>query len=61
MDHLIADVSGIDGIGCGCAAYIIGGGADGITADEVAAVEGTVSYEVLCRMVGSRVVKEFVQ
>ena len=42
-------------------AYIIGGGKGGNTADDLAALEGTISYEVLCRMVGSRVKKIYTE
>lgn len=57
MDHLMIDADHLGNIECGAPAYIIGGGKDGNTADDLAELEGTISYEVLCRMVGSRVKK----
>lgn len=60
MDHLMIDVSAVDGVCAGMPAYLIGGGPNGVTADELAELEGTISYEIICRFVGSRVVKKFV-
>jgi alanine racemase len=49
MDQLTADVSATDGVEVGDAVIIVGGrGEQRLGADEVAAVEGTISYEVLC-------------
>lgn len=57
MDHFTVDVSHIDGVTAGDAAYFIGGRAadTAIWADEIAALSGTISYEVLCRLSNSRV------
>ena len=49
MDQVTVDVSAADGVEVGDAVIIVGGrGAQRLGADEVAAVEGTISYEVLC-------------
>jgi alanine racemase len=49
MDQATIDVSAADGVEVGDAVIIVGGrGAQRLGADEVAAVEGTISYEVLC-------------
>lgn len=61
MDHLMIDAEKLGKIECGTPAYIIGGGAKGNTADELAELEGTIGYEVLCRMVGSRVKKIYTE
>lgn len=61
MDHLMIDADRIGKIECGMPAYIIGGGSNGNTVDELARLEGTISYEVLCRMVGSRVKKIYTE
>jgi len=61
MDHLMIDADHLGKVECGTPAYIIGGGKGGNTADDLAAIEGTISYEVLCRMVGSRVIKLYTE
>jgi alanine racemase len=61
MDHLMIDADRLGKIECGMPAYIIGGGSKGNTVDELAELEGTISYEVLCRMVGSRVKKIYTE
>lgn len=49
MDQLTIDVSDADGVEVGDAVIIVGGrGAQRLGAAEVGAVEGTISYEVLC-------------
>jgi len=49
MDQATVDISAADGVEVGDAVIIVGGrGAQRLGADEVAAVEGTISYEVLC-------------
>jgi alanine racemase len=49
MDQATIDVSAADGVSVGDAVIIVGGrGAQRLGADEVAAVENTISYEVLC-------------
>jgi alanine racemase len=49
MDQVTVDVSGVDGVAVGDAVIILGGDGTGrLGADEVAAAEGTISYEVLC-------------
>jgi alanine racemase len=49
MNLCMADISGIEGIEAGDQVVILGSqGAETITADEIAAWMGTISYEVLC-------------
>jgi alanine racemase len=49
MDQATVDVSSVDGVEVGDAVIIVGGrGPQRLGADEVAAAEGTISYEVLC-------------
>lgn len=55
MDMTMVDVSRLPDVRVGDEAVLIGRqGADEITADEVAELQGTISYEVLCR-IGPRV------
>ena len=55
MDMTMVDVTRVPGVRVGDEAVLIGRqGAEEITADEIAALTGTISYEVLCR-VGARV------
>lgn len=50
MDMLMVDLSGLDGAGIGSEAVLWGRSASGavLTADEVAAAAGTISYELFC-------------
>ena len=49
MNLCMADISGIEGVEAGDQVVILGSqGAETITADEIAAWMGTISYEVLC-------------
>jgi alanine racemase len=55
MDMIMVDVTGLEGVRLRDEAVLIGRqGREEITADEVAEVQGTISYEVLCR-IGPRV------
>ncbi len=55
MDMTMADVSGLPDVRVGDEAVLIGRqGAEEITADEIAEAQGTISYEILCR-IGPRV------
>ena len=55
MDMTMVDVTGVPDVRVGDEAVLIGRqDAEEITADEVAALTGTISYEVLCR-IGARV------
>ncbi len=55
MDMTMVDVSGLTEVRVGDEAVLIGRqGAEEITADEVAEIQGTISYEILCR-IGPRV------
>ncbi len=48
MDMTVVDITGIDGVGMGDTATLIGRDGDGvITLDEVADLAGTISYEIL--------------
>ncbi|MBQ3141367.1 MAG: alanine racemase [Clostridia bacterium] len=55
MDHLMIDVTHLPQVQVGMPAYLIGGGSNGVTADELAELEGTISYEIVCRFSGRRV------
>lgn len=49
MDQLMADVSGIEGVREGTVVTLIGrDGSEEITADELAAMYGTIGYETVC-------------
>ena len=51
MDMTMVDVTDLPGVAVGDEAVLIGRqGAEEITADEVAEAQGTISYEVLCRI-----------
>jgi alanine racemase len=55
MDLCLADVTGIPGVAVGDEVVLLGGqGGEGITADELAAHGGTISYEIFCG-IGPRV------
>ncbi len=61
MDMTMVDVSGLPDVRVGDEAVLIGRqGTDEITADEVAALQGTISYEVLCR-IGPRVPRVYLR
>lgn len=45
MNLTVVDVTGIDGVGVGDDAVVLG---DGVTADDHARTAGTISYEILC-------------
>ena len=55
MDQLMLDVSGIADVQSGDEVTVIGDGSDGsLTFDDIAAMTGTINYEVVC-LVGKRV------
>jgi alanine racemase len=59
MDHIVADVTGVPGVDVGEEAVLLGAqGRERITADEMAAWAGTISYEVLCG-ISARVPRTF--
>ena len=59
MDQMMADVTGIDGVRAGDEAVLVGrSGSEQITAEEIAAWAGTISYEILLSC-GSRVIREY--
>ena len=59
MDQMLADVTEIEGVAAGDEAVLIGrSGNEIISAEDVAAWAGTISYEILCSA-GSRVERIF--
>ena len=61
MDMTMLDVTGVPGVAAGDEAVLIGSrGNERITADDIAAKTGTISYEVLCGISGRvpRVIKQ---
>lgn len=61
MDMTMVDVSGLPDVRVNDEAVLIGRqGTDEITADEVAELQGTISYEVLCR-IGPRVPRVYLR
>ncbi|MEN6349611.1 MAG: alanine racemase [Syntrophomonas sp.] len=54
MDQCMFDVSGVDGVKEGDEVILFGRSEDGVTADNLAEIIGTINYEVLCA-VSSRV------
>ena len=53
MDQMIADISGIDDVRPGDEAVLLGtSGSEQITAEDLAAWAGTISYEILCSSSG---------
>lgn len=49
MDQLMLDVTGIENVRTGDTVTVIGNdGGDSITADDIAAADGTICYEILC-------------
>ena len=56
MDQTMVDVTGIDGVGPMTEATLIG---EGISADDMAALTGTISYEALCG-ISSRVKRKYI-
>jgi alanine racemase len=58
MDQTLLDVTGIPGVVPGTQVTLIGGGEGGVTADEFAAMTGTVGYETVC-LIGKRVPRVF--
>ena len=61
MDQMIADISGIENVQPGDEAVLLGtSGNESITAEDLAAWAGTISYEILCSSSGrvGRIYKE---
>lgn len=54
MDQCMFDVSGVDGVKEGDQIVLFGRPEDGVTADELAELLGTINYEIVC-MIGPRV------
>ena len=60
MDQLMLDVSNIDKVTSGDEVTVIGDGTDGsMTFDDIAAMTGTINYEVVC-LVGKRVPRVYI-
>lgn len=61
MDQMLADITGIDGVKPGDTATVMGtDGNERISAEDIAAWAGTISYEILCSA-GSRVKRIFTE
>jgi alanine racemase len=61
MNLCMADITGIDGVKAGDEAVLLGEqGEEVITADEIAARAGTISYEILC-MLGNNNEREYTE
>jgi len=61
MDMTMADVTGIAGVDAGSPVTVIGErGGERILTSDIAAMEGTISYEILCG-IGARVPRVFVE
>ncbi len=60
MDQCMIDVTSVHTINVGDEITIIGGGEAGITADELAKLSNTISYEILCA-VGKRIPRLYLQ
>ncbi len=61
MDQMLADITGIEGVKPGDEATVMGkDGNERITAEDIAAWAGTISYEILCSA-GSRVNRIFTE
>ncbi len=59
MDQTIIDISGIDGVRCGQEVICFGRQGNGvISVDELADIEGTINYEIVC-LIGKRVTKVY--
>jgi alanine racemase len=60
MDMTMVDVTGVPDVRVGDEAVLIGRqGQEEISADEVAEIQGTISYEILCR-IGPRVPRIYI-
>ena len=61
MDQFMVDISDIDDVKAGDTVILIGQDGDiSITADDIAEIQGTISYEVLCN-VGKRVPRVYIR
>ncbi|WP_054692269.1 alanine racemase [Syntrophomonas palmitatica] len=58
MDQCMFDVSGVEGIQAGDEVILFGREEDGVTADDLAAIIGTINYEVICSL-SPRVARTF--
>lgn len=58
MDQIMFDVTGIDEVKIGDEVILFGKPEDGVTADDLAAIIGTINYEIVCSP-HSRVVRTF--
>ena len=61
MDQMVADITGIGNVSAGDEAVLIGrSGSEEITAEDIAAWAGTISYEILCDS-ASRVERRYIR
>ena len=61
MDQAMLDVTGIDDIHTGDEVTVIGNGSDGaMTFDDIAALTGTINYELVC-LIGKRVPRVYIR
>lgn len=59
MDQCMFDVSHIDGVAQGDPVLLFGAEGDGVTADDIAGVMGTINYEIVCK-ISARVPRVFI-
>jgi len=60
MDQCMFDVTGVEGVKTGDEMVLFGRPEDGITADDLAEITGTINYEVVCT-VGPRIPRIYIQ
>lgn len=60
MDQCMFDVSGIDGVQAGEEIVLFGRPEDGVTADDLAQLLGTINYEIVCAP-GNRVIRIYTE
>jgi alanine racemase len=60
MDQCMFDVTGVEGVTTGDEVVLLGRPEDGVTADDLAQIVGTINYEVVCN-VGRRIPRIYVE
>lgn len=61
MDQAMLDISGIEGVHPGDEVTVIGNGSDSaMTFDDIAALTGTINYELVC-LIGKRVPRVYIR
>ncbi len=48
MDQCMFDVTGVEGVKTGDEVILFGRPSDGVTADDLAEIIGTINYEIIC-------------